>query len=189
MEEKDDLMKNIMDDNSKNLKKYLLMGGATFVIFVVGIVIAKFAFGDSKDNTQIILPPESSGANTKNQKEASDLFNSINVEKGESIGKKDIQTQKENSSEISLDNSDEFKKPEPLKNVNSVSIKEDVKQNVENLKEKVNQKAEAIQEKVKNSVEQVKKFANENVKNLKVVVKDKQQNIEEKKNVIRNYYI
>jgi DedD protein len=130
MEEKDDLMKNIAND-SNNMKKYLIIAGAVFVVFVVGIVIAKFAFGSSKDNTQVILPPEPT---SKTQKEAAALFNSINVEKSDDtaqnqknsevnnndntnnkkVGVEDVLAQKQTNQDEQNDNVDEFKKPEPL---------------------------------------------------------------------------
>ena len=48
MEEKNDLMKDLTQSDSKDLRKYLIMGGGFFVIFVVGIVIAKFLFSSPK---------------------------------------------------------------------------------------------------------------------------------------------
>ena len=48
------------DVNAKdtNLKKYLIIGGGFFLLFVVGIVVAKFLYSPSKNDTNVILPPE-----------------------------------------------------------------------------------------------------------------------------------
>jgi DedD protein len=113
MEEKNDLMGNIANDGN-NMKKYLIIAGLVFVIFVIGIVIAKFAFGTSKNNTQVILPPEPT---TKAQKSDTELFNSIPVEKADTtdntqkIVKKVLQVKKPES------NVTEFKKPKPIEPV------------------------------------------------------------------------
>jgi DedD protein len=112
MEEKNDLMGNIANDGN-NMKKYLIIAGLIFVIFVIGIVIAKFAFGTSKDNTQVILPPEPT---TQTQKADTELFNSIPVEKADTsdntqkVEKKVSQVKQEN-------NVTEFKKPKLIEPV------------------------------------------------------------------------
>jgi cell division septation protein DedD len=111
MEEKNDLMGNITNDNNK-MKKYLIVGGLVFVIFVIGIVIAKFVFGASKDNTQVILPPEPT---TKTQKADTELFSSIPVEKSDKTDNIKVNPEKKVSQPKQEKNITEFKKPEPTK--------------------------------------------------------------------------
>ncbi len=109
MEEKNDLMGNIANDGN-NMKKYLIIAGLVFVIFVIGIVIAKFAFGTSKNNTQVILPPEPT---TKAQKSDTELFNSIPVEKADTSD--NIQKVEKKVSQVKQENNvTEFKKPKPV---------------------------------------------------------------------------
>ncbi len=80
MDEKNDLMQDLTQGNSNNMKKYLILGGVVFILFVVGIVIAKFAFSPSKQNsTQVILPPTSTQI-AQNNKKQNDLFSSLPVE-------------------------------------------------------------------------------------------------------------
>ena len=118
MEEKNNIMGNIPNDN---MKKYLIIGGLVFTIFVVGIVIAKFAFGGKKDNTQVILPPEPV---QQTQKRDTDLFNSIPVENDNGVSKDKAQKPKEevvkqqtlndNESPKQVEQATtEFKKPAP----------------------------------------------------------------------------
>ena len=96
--EKNDLMQDISSENSNNLRKYLLIGGGVFVLFVIGIVSAKFLFSEpQKSDTAVILPPE---VTTKTKKDDTALFNDIPVE-----------------------NENEFKKPE----IKKTPIKEEVK--------------------------------------------------------------
>ena len=76
MEEKNDLINNIANDDN-NMKRYLIIGGGIFTVFIVGIVLAKFLFSTPNDNTKVIVAPES---NVKTDKEV-DLFNSLPVEK------------------------------------------------------------------------------------------------------------
>jgi len=79
IEEKNDLMKNIANDSSNNMRKYLILGGGAFILFVVGIVAAKFIFSSpKKENTSVILPPDI----TKNEpaKKNPVLFNDIPIE-------------------------------------------------------------------------------------------------------------
>jgi len=111
MEEKNDVIGNIGNDEH-NLKRYLIIGGLIFVIFVIGIVIAKFAFGTSnKDNTQVILPPEPT---TKAQKTDTDLFNSIPIEQNNNQ-KTQQPIKKEKKVEEIKNTQNEFKKPQPEK--------------------------------------------------------------------------
>ena len=74
IEEKNDV---IMDDmgNNNNMRKYLILGGGAFVLFVVGIVASKFLFSEPKKDTKtaVILPQEI-------QKDDTKLFNDIPVE-------------------------------------------------------------------------------------------------------------
>jgi DedD protein len=65
---------NVMMDDNNKLRKYLILGGGVFVLFVVGIVVSKFLFTEpKKDNTTVILPQEIKKDDTK-------LFNDIPVE-------------------------------------------------------------------------------------------------------------
>jgi len=77
IEEKNDLMKNIAGNESNNLRKYLILGGGVFVLFVVGIVIAKFMFSSPKQNndTKVILPTD-----IKQENKDTKLFNDIPIE-------------------------------------------------------------------------------------------------------------
>ena len=77
IEEKNDLMKNIAGNESNNLRKYLLLGGGVFVLFVVGIVMAKFMFSSPKQNndTKVILPTD-----IKQENKDTKLFNDIPIE-------------------------------------------------------------------------------------------------------------
>ncbi len=78
IEEKNDLMKNIGGEGDNNLRKYLILGGGVFVLFVIGIVVSKFMFSEpKKNNTAVILPPEVEKAQ---KKEDTALFNDIPVE-------------------------------------------------------------------------------------------------------------
>jgi len=78
IEEKNDLMKNIGGEGDNNLRKYLILGGGVFVLFVIGIVVSKFMFSEpKKNNTAVILPPEVEKAQ---EKEDTALFNDIPVE-------------------------------------------------------------------------------------------------------------
>ena len=78
MNEKNDLMQDISSESSNNLRKYLMIGGGVFVLFVVGIVAAKFLFSEpKKSDTAVILPPE---VTTKQKKDDTALFNDIPVE-------------------------------------------------------------------------------------------------------------
>jgi len=110
MKEKNDLMGNIANDDG-NLKRYLIIGGLIFVIFVIGIVVAKFAFGTPKNNTQVILPPEPT---TKAQKEDTNLFNSIPIEQNNNQ-KTQQPIKKEEKVEEIKNTQNEFKKPQPEK--------------------------------------------------------------------------
>ena len=78
MSDKTDLFNNIEKEDN-NLRKYLIIGGGVFVLFVVGIVAAKFMFSKPKqNNTEVILPPEIK--QEKTQKQDTALFNDIPVE-------------------------------------------------------------------------------------------------------------
>ena len=75
-----DLMKNIGDGGSESkMRKYLIMGGGVFVIFAVGIVIAKFAFSSPTQDTEVILPPEIKTP-VKTKKDDNTLFNNLPIE-------------------------------------------------------------------------------------------------------------
>jgi DedD protein len=180
MEEKNDLMKNIANDNSNNMKKYLIIAGLVFVIFVIGIVIAKFAFGTSKDNTQVILPPEPT---TKTQKSDTELFNSIPVEQTDTVDnniqpkvEKKPQTeeteQKQNIvAQPTQENVTEFKKPEPIKTVKPVKPEVKQVQSSQPTKTEVPKKVVKTVSKAKPKPVQIKK---------KTI---------HKKVLVRNYYI
>ena len=77
MQEKKDLMKNIGGNESNNLRKYLILGGGLFVLFVIGIVAAKFLFSSPKQDTKVLLPVDIKQAN--NNKDTK-LFNDIPIE-------------------------------------------------------------------------------------------------------------
>jgi DedD protein len=108
MEEKNDLMKDLTQNDTNNLRKYLLIGGGVFVIFVIGIVVSKFLFSTpKKDDTAVILPPE-----IQQDKKDTNLFNNIPIENNQPI-----QPQKK----------EEFKKPQiqsqspaPVENTQSI---------------------------------------------------------------------
>jgi len=100
IEEKNDLMKNISGNDNKNLRKYLILGGGVFVLFVIGIVISKFIFSaPKKDDTKVILPAEmKTDTNLKDTK----LFNDIPIENDANNDSKEKQASVK----------EEFKKPE-----------------------------------------------------------------------------
>jgi len=76
-----DLMQNIgSGGNDTKMRKYLMIGGGVFVVFVVGIVIAKFAFSSPKQNTDVVLLPEMKTISDKSNKGDTDLFNSIPID-------------------------------------------------------------------------------------------------------------
>jgi len=116
IEEKNDLMKNIGGNSDNSLRKYLILGGGIFVLFVIGIVISKFMFSEPKKNdTAVILPPE---VEKVQKKEDTALFNDIPVE-------------------------NEFKKPElKPKEIKQIPEKVDIKQPLEKVE---TTKIEAVQ--------------------------------------------
>ena len=100
--EKDNLIQDVSSDSNNNLRKYLLIGGGVFVLFVVGIVVSKFLFSTpKKSNTAVILPPE---VNVKQKKADTALFNEIPVEN---------------------ENENGFKKPEIIPETENVDKKAD----------------------------------------------------------------
>jgi cell division septation protein DedD len=163
MEEKNDLMGNIANDGN-NMKKYLIIAGLVFVIFVIGIVIAKFAFGTQNNNTQVILPPEPT---TKTQKSDTQLFNSIPVEQSDST------------------NSNSESKQEKLQPIQQVEQAQQIKPEVQ--KSEVVAQPTQPQKFTKPEVEttniEPKKIAKPKPK---VENKPKQS---KKSNIIKNYYI
>ena len=80
MEEKNDLVQDLAQESGKNLRQYLLLGGGVFVLFVVGIVIAKFVFSSNNNDTEVILPPE---IKVDVKKQDTELFNNLPVQTNE----------------------------------------------------------------------------------------------------------
>jgi len=106
-----DLMQNIgSGGNDTKMRKYLIVGGGVFVVFVVGIVIAKFAFSSPKQNTEVILPPEMKTTSEKSKKEDTDLFNSIPIENSKTNESKK-EAKKEVVKQETKQKQEEFKKP------------------------------------------------------------------------------
>ncbi len=80
----DDLIQNFNEESGNNLRKYLLIGGGLFVLFVVAIVASKFLFSSpKKENTTVILPPDIK----QNQNKDTNLFNDIPVQNDNSFKK------------------------------------------------------------------------------------------------------
>ena len=100
MNEKNDLMKNIDGNDGNSLRKYLILGGGLFVLFVIGIVAAKFMFSNPKqtNDTKVILPTDIKDVNNKDTK----LFNDIPIE-NENNTQQNVNVQKDNT---------QFQKPE-----------------------------------------------------------------------------
>ena len=94
MNEQNDLMQDISNEgNNSNLRKYLLLGGGVFVLFVVGIVAAKVMFSQPKKNdTAVILPPE---VTMKQKKDNTALFNEIPVENDTEFKKPNVEMKEE----------------------------------------------------------------------------------------------
>jgi len=105
MEEKNDLINNIADDDN-NMKRYLIIGGGIFAVFIVGIVLAKFLFSTPNDNTKIVVAPET---NVKTDKEV-ELFNSLPVEK-ETENKQDnfVKPKIDDNNKVFAEKEDKFK--------------------------------------------------------------------------------
>jgi DedD protein len=52
-------MKNIASNSNNKMRKYLILGGGVFILFVIGIVVSKFLFSSpQKNKTSVILPPD-----------------------------------------------------------------------------------------------------------------------------------
>ena len=81
MEEKNDLMQDWTKDSGNNLKKYLIIAGSVFVLFVIGIVVSKFMLSNQKNDTEVILPPEIK----VDKKQDTKLFNDIPIQKDNDI--------------------------------------------------------------------------------------------------------
>jgi len=170
MEEKNDLMNNIANDNN-NMKKYLIIGGLVFVIFVIGIVIAKFAFGTQNNNTQVILPPEPT---TKTQKSDTELFNSIPVEQANSSNSESKQEKPQTTQKVEqpqVDQSQQIKPEVQKSEETNPQVSQPVKQAVQ------------AQKFTKPEVETT------NIEPKKVIKKETKAKHIKKSNAIRNYYI
>jgi len=77
IEDKNDLLKNLANDDN-NMRKYLIWGGGFFILFVIGIVIAKVVFSNPKpNNVAVILPTETT---TQNTQEVETVENEIPIE-------------------------------------------------------------------------------------------------------------
>ena len=114
IEEKNDLMQNIGGGSDKNLRKYLILGGGVFVLFVVGIVVSKFMFSEPKKNdTAVILPPE---VEKVQKKEDTALFNDIPVEN--EFKKPEVETKPK---EI-VENVEKVKKEQPKEEIEVVKV-------------------------------------------------------------------
>jgi DedD protein len=172
-----DLMQNIgSGGNDTKMRQYLIVGGGVFVVFVVGIVIAKFAFSSPKQDTQVILPPEMKTTSAKSKKEDdTELFNSIPIENS-----KTNEVKKEVTKEVTNGVKNEVKKG---------VVERDTKQKEEEFKKPV---VEEIDEKNKVPVEPVKEVKKiektEPVKVKKVVEKPKKESIKKVvKTTAKNY--
>ncbi|RUM56964.1 MAG: hypothetical protein DSY40_01380 [Nautilia sp.] len=170
MNEKKDLMGDITKDEN-SMKKYLLIGGGIFTIFVIGIVLSKFIFSSSSnDSTKVILPPEPTTINKKN--DDTTLFNSIPIEK-------------ENDN-LANDNKEE----ETIKKINSKPTTEEIeKENKEVVK--VPEKKDEVKEQPisKEVVKPQKKIEDVKQKVEKRVEKEVKPKPIQNKKVIRNYYL
>ena len=136
MNEKNDLMQDISGGNgNNNLRKYLILGGGVFVLFVVGIVISKFMFSSPKkdNNTQVILPADMKTEATKDTK----LFNDIPIENeatntNENSFKKPVESKEKveenNQVPISNTNTQPQKEEAKPKKVEQITPKIEVKQ-------------------------------------------------------------
>ncbi len=117
MEEKNDLMQNIGGGNDKNLRKYLILGGGVFVLFVIGIVVSKFIFNEpKKNNTAVILPPE---VQKTEKKEDTALFNDIPVENENEFKKPEV----EDKPKEVVEAVEKVKKEQPEEDVEVTKIK------------------------------------------------------------------
>ena len=126
MEEKNDLMQNIGGGNDKNLRKYLILGGGVFVLFVIGIVVSKFIFNEpKKNNTAVILPPE---VQKTEKKEDTALFNDIPVENENEFKKPEVEAKPKEVVEAV----EKVKKEQPKEDVEVAKIepKSNVKEEV-----------------------------------------------------------
>lgn len=171
MNEKKDLMGDITKDES-SMKKYLLIGGGVFTIFVIGIVLSKFIFSSSSnDSTKVILPPEPTTINKKND---TNLFNSIPIEK--------------ESDNLSNSNNKDNTEEETIEKINSKATTEEI--------EKENKEVAKVPEKREEKKEEIKEIAKEKeivksqqkIEKVKEKVKKEVKSIQNKK-VIRNYYL
>ena len=128
IEEKNDLMKNIGGSENKKLRKYLILGGGFFILFVIGIVVSKFMFSNpKKDNTQVILAADMKTEASKDTK----LFNDIPIEnetknedkqefKKPVEEKKEKQTNQAKEEVVKVDKTEEvepIKQPEKVKEI------------------------------------------------------------------------
>ena len=180
-----DLMQNIgSGGNDTKMRQYLIVGGGVFVVFVVGIVIAKFAFSSPKQDTQVILPPEMKTTSAKSKKEDdTELFNSIPIENS-----KTNEVKKEVTKEVKNELKHEVKN-EVKNEVKKGVVERDTKQKEEEFKKPV---VEEIDEKNKVPVEPVKEVKKiektEPVKVKKVVEKPKKESIKKVvKTTAKNY--
>ena len=167
IEEKNDLMKNIAGNSTNNMRKYLILGGGIFVLFVIGIVVSKFLFSSpKKENTSVILPPDIE-QNKKPQKKEPLLFSDIPIEND------------------NMDNkNDNFQKPKENIEVQNTQKTDNIKQNITKDDEK---KPNIIDETKPNVADnkEVKKAKEE----TKTQVKEVKNKTTKKTNVIRNYYL
>jgi DedD protein len=148
MNDKNELLHSI-NNNDDNMKKYLIIGGLVFVLFVVGIVVAKFLFSSNKEATKVILPPETT-TNTKVQKSDTELFSSIPVE--------------DNKDNIN-NNEDTFKKPVVNQKINSV-VSNKVEEPIKDTKVKIEKKPVYEAKPVVKEVVKKKKELKNNFSNL-----------------------
>jgi cell division septation protein DedD len=89
--EKEDVIQDITEEGSSaKLRKYLILGGGVFIIFVIGIVISKFLFEPERPvKSRVVLPSEiekkkvvtkEHEAKKDKKEDNSKLFNDIPVE-------------------------------------------------------------------------------------------------------------
>jgi len=168
------------DVNAKdtNLKKYLIIGGGFFLLFVVGIVVAKFLYSPSKNDTNVILPPEIK--TDKTVKQDTNLFNNIPVEENKKVQKDETQ----------------FKKPEVLSDTTTMDVKNDTVPSVEDsdvidvTKPNETSEIKKTEESLKSSTEPVKQVEEKVIPIQKVEKKVEVEKPKPKKVVIkREYYI
>ena len=177
----EDLMQNFNEENGNKLRKYLLIGGGLFVIFVIAIVASKFLFSSpKKEDTTVILPPDIK----QNQNKDTNLFNDIPVENDNDF-KKPITDDTQPANQIPANqipakpvnqqpiNQQPAQKPQPQSNKTEQS---QPTQQVTQTPQKTNQTTQQIAQKP-----QPKKPI---VKEVKPAKKTKAA-----KKVVRNYYI